>query len=154
MCSAVHHAWGPRTGARSRTFAICWILGNVKETLLQFQEGEKNLIVATDLLEEGIDLTACHVVVCFDPPSNLKSFVQKRGRARQQESTFAIMVASDDTSNAVQRWQELEKETIQLYRDHKRKLQETEKLETYPEDVPFQLKLPTGSVSNFECGCG
>ena len=141
---------------RSKKQNVCDMLdpGNVKETLLQFQEGEKNLIVATDLLEEGIDLTACHVVVCFDPPSNLKSFVQKRGRARQQESTFAIMVASDDTSNAVQRWQELEKETIQLYRDHKRKLQETEKLETYPEDVPFQLKLPTGSVSNFECGCG
>lgn len=64
------------------------------------------------------------------------------------------MVASDDTSNAVQWWQELEEEMIQLYRDHKRKLQETEKLETYPKDVPFQLKLPTGSVSNFECGCG
>ena len=64
------------------------------------------------------------------------------------------MIASDDTSNAVQQWQELEKEMIQLYRDHKRKLQETKKLETYPEDVPFQLKLPTGSVSNFECGCG
>lgn len=66
---------------RSKKQNICNMLdpGNVKEMLLQFQEGEKNLIVATDILEEGIDLTAYHVVVCFDPPSNLKSFVQKRG---------------------------------------------------------------------------
>jgi len=102
--------------------------------------------VATDVLEEGIDLTACHLVVCFDQPSNLKSFIQRRGRARQKQSTFAIMVADDDTSDAIKRWQELEEEMIRLYKDHKRTLQNLEQLEELPEGVGFQLSLRTGCV--------
>ncbi|KAK5548299.1 Dicer-like protein 2, partial [Exophiala xenobiotica] len=52
----------------------------------------KNLIIETDVLEEGIDVTACNLVVCFDVPSNLKPFLQRRGRARQEQSTFAILL--------------------------------------------------------------
>ena len=62
---------------RSKKQNICDMLDprNVKEILLQFQESEKNLIIATDILKEGINLTAYHVIIYFDPPSNLKSFI-------------------------------------------------------------------------------
>jgi hypothetical protein len=36
-------------------------------TLSNFKTGEKNLIVATSVVEEGLDIQDCHLVVCFDP---------------------------------------------------------------------------------------
>ncbi|KAF5857982.1 Dicer-like protein 2 [Aspergillus alliaceus] len=111
----------------------------VHNTLRQFQDGRLNLVIATNVLEEGIDLTACNVVVCFDQPSNIKSFIQRRGRARQEKSTFAIMVSSDCESKTISQWRDLEKEMIQLYQDHERMVQDLEALEMHPEPVPFRL---------------
>ncbi|KAK5201922.1 Dicer-like protein 2, partial [Exophiala xenobiotica] len=63
-----------------------------REALTDLRAKAKNLIIETDVLEEGIDVTACNLVVCFDVPSNLKPFLQRRGRARQEQSTFAILL--------------------------------------------------------------
>ncbi|KAF7197165.1 Dicer-like protein 2 [Pseudocercospora fuligena] len=60
-----------------------------------FRCGEKNLMIATNVLEEGIDISACNVVICFDPPKNLVSFVQRRGRARQQQSSYFIFTKAN-----------------------------------------------------------
>jgi ERCC4-related helicase len=108
---------------RSRQSSICDLLGpGADDALQQFQQGQMNLIVATDVLEEGIDLTACNLVVCFDQPNNLKSFIQRQGRARQQQSKFAIMITDNDMPKGIERWQDLEDEMVRLYRDHNRKL--------------------------------
>jgi len=88
------------------------------------------------VLEEGIDITACRLVICYDSPPNLKSFVQRRGQARQKKSKFAIMVADDDTSPTFHNWQKLEGEMIRAYQDDSRRLQEVSDLENTSEDVP------------------
>ena len=62
-----------------------------KETLNDLRNGTKNLIIATSVYEEGIDIAACNVVICFEPPPNLKSFIQRRGRARSTKSKYIIM---------------------------------------------------------------
>lgn len=68
---------------------------NMKQVLRQFKQGKINLIVCTNVLEEGIDLPECNLVICFDQIRNYGQYVQKRGRARMQKSRFLIMVPDD-----------------------------------------------------------
>ncbi|KAJ5773733.1 hypothetical protein N7457_008629 [Penicillium paradoxum] len=91
-----------------------------RDTLDEFKAGRKNLIIATDVLEEGIDVSACSLVICYDKPANLKSFVQRRGRARHQESTYAVLISTQDDSLSLHRWQELEQAMIKAYQDDER----------------------------------
>ena len=49
-----------------------------KSTLQELRNGRKNLVVTTNALEEGIDVIACNVVLCFDMPRTLISFIQRR----------------------------------------------------------------------------
>ncbi|RAL11945.1 putative RNA helicase/RNAse III [Aspergillus homomorphus CBS 101889] len=118
-----------------------------RETLSDFRSGQTNLIVATDVLEEGIDISACSVVVCYDKPPNLKSFVQRRGRARHKESTYAIMFATDDESAGTGKWETLERTMIEAYEDDERKLLEACALEEIDEEVTERLVVEsTGAV--------
>lgn len=106
-----------------------------RDTLAEFRDGRKNLIIATDVLEEGIDVSACSLVVCYDKPQNLKSFIQRRGRARQKESTYAIMFAANDESYDLDKWNALERAMIEAYQNEERQLRELYALETVDEDV-------------------
>ncbi|PLN79643.1 ATP-dependent helicase dcl2-1 [Aspergillus taichungensis] len=118
-----------------------------RSTLDEFKSGTKNLIVGTDVLEEGIDVSACSVVVCFDKPPNLKSFVQRRGRARRKESIYAIMLPVDDESADLVKWQELEMAMIEAYQDEQRKLQEALDLENMVENVKERFEVQsTGAL--------
>ncbi|PYI00762.1 ATP-dependent helicase dcl2-1 [Aspergillus sclerotiicarbonarius CBS 121057] len=118
-----------------------------RDTLSEFRTGQKNLIVATDVLEEGIDISACSVVVCYDKPPNLKSFVQRRGRARHRESTYAIMFAVDDESSELSKWQDLERAMIDAYEDDERQLREAWALEALNEEVADRFEVEsTGAV--------
>ncbi|CAG7966166.1 unnamed protein product [Penicillium olsonii] len=106
-----------------------------RDTLEEFKAGRKNLIIATDVLEEGIDVSACSLVICYDKPANLKSFVQRRGRARHKESKFAVMVSTEDESLDLPKWQELEELMIKAYQDEERRHKEACELEAPEEHV-------------------
>jgi len=92
-------------------------------TLKAFRAGKLNLLIATAAIEEGIDIQDCHLVVCFDMPPSLKSFVQRRGRARHEASSYVIMLGSDN-SNGIFAFQEMEKEMVKMYSDENRVLEQ------------------------------
>jgi ERCC4-related helicase len=63
----------------------------------------RQVLVATDVLAEGIDVPACNVVVCFDEIQNTRCFAQMRGRARSKDGSFIALVGSGEGGNSVMR---------------------------------------------------
>ena len=96
-------------------------LSGKTNTLPQFRNGEKNLVIATSVIEEGLDIRDCHLVVCFTPPHNLKSFVQRRGRARRVQSSYVIMYATWERHRAIE-FEAMEKEMVKRYSDTTREI--------------------------------
>jgi endoribonuclease Dicer len=106
------------------------------ETLSDFKIGAKNLIVSTSVAEEGIDVQACCTVVRWDPPQNMISWAQSRGRARRKRSSFIIMSILGDTPSVL-KWEELERQMIALYNDPARNLQMSPPVEDTPDEEDF-----------------
>lgn len=51
-----------------------------------------NLLVATSVAEEGLDIRQCNVVIRFDLAKTVLAYIQSRGRARKPGSDYILMV--------------------------------------------------------------
>ena len=53
-----------------------------EKVIKRFKTGEKNLLLATSVAEEGLDISDCNYVIRYDMMGNEISSVQSRGRVR------------------------------------------------------------------------
>lgn len=56
-----------------------------------FKSGEFNLLVATDIAQEGLDVAECYYVIRYEFVSNEIGTIQSKGRARAEKGrTFLV----------------------------------------------------------------
>ena len=67
-----------------------------EEVLRQFRRHKFNLLIATCVVEEGLDIPKCNVVCRFDFPKSFRSYVQSKGRARAKDSCYYILVDEEE----------------------------------------------------------
>ncbi|KXJ85785.1 RNase3 domain-containing protein [Microdochium bolleyi] len=61
-------------------------------TIQRFLDGCLNVLVATSVAEEGLDIPDCNMVIRFDPCNTMIQYIQSRGRARQARSRLYYFV--------------------------------------------------------------
>ena len=72
-----------------------------KETIEDFRKGKFQVLVSTTVAEEGLDIPSCDLVIRYDSmSSNLRSYVQSKGRARDQNSRFMIFTPRGTEADA------------------------------------------------------
>ncbi|KAM9707756.1 endoribonuclease Dicer isoform 2-T2 [Menidia menidia] len=70
-----------------------------EEVLRKFRAHETNLLIATSIVEEGVDIPKCNLVVRFDLPTEYRSYVQSKGRARAPVSNYIMLADSERTQS-------------------------------------------------------
>lgn len=57
----------------------------------EFHAGKFNVLVATSVAEEGLDIQKCNLVIRTEKPQTIITSIQSRGRARQDDAEYIIM---------------------------------------------------------------
>ncbi|CAF4791278.1 unnamed protein product [Rotaria sp. Silwood1] len=75
-----------------------------RQTIKAFRAGEINVLVATAVVEEGLDIPKCNLVFRFNRPPNFSSYMQSKGRARAKQNASYMLqeefsIDNDDDFN-------------------------------------------------------
>ncbi|ETE70526.1 Interferon-induced helicase C domain-containing protein 1, partial [Ophiophagus hannah] len=80
-----------------------------KDIIQKFRTGKINLLIATTVAEEGLDISQCNIVIRYGLVTNEIAMIQARGRARAEESVY-VLVASGGSGAA-------ERENVNMLRE-------------------------------------
>lgn len=69
-------------------------------TLMKFRQGDFNVLFATSIAEEGLDIPLCNVIVRFDLYTTMIQYIQSRGRARHKQSKYIHMTEAGNMQHA------------------------------------------------------
>eukprot|EP00918_Siedleckia_nematoides_P028753 GHVU01061904.1.p1 GENE.GHVU01061904.1~~GHVU01061904.1.p1 ORF type:complete len:326 (-),score=62.20 GHVU01061904.1:1629-2606(-) len=95
------------------TCSISFTKSELKTNLDAFRSGWISVLVATVVAEEGLDVGEANCIIRFDPPLTGVSFVQGRGRARQDLSAHVVTAQRADRPVAYQQTiEELQREVV------------------------------------------
>ncbi|KAM9380236.1 interferon-induced helicase C domain-containing protein 1 [Phaethornis superciliosus] len=80
-----------------------------REVIDKFRGGNVNLLIATTVAEEGLDIKECNIVIRYGLVTNEIAMMQARGRARADESTYALVASSGSRA--------IEREDVNIFRE-------------------------------------
>jgi Fanconi anemia group M protein len=87
-----------------------------KQMLDEFRNNEFNVLVATSVGEEGLDIPKVDLVVFYEPIPSAIRHIQRRGRTGRQEKGRVIILMTENTRDEGYRWSAHHKEK-RMYRN-------------------------------------
>nr|AVK59458.1 Dicer-2-PA [Nezara viridula] len=121
--------------------------------LKKFNMGETNILVASDVIEEGIDVKNCNFVIKFDYPKTTRSYIQSKGRARHKDSKYIVFAPNENSDSFHKNYsifklaEETLKQELCYGKDRSRKggTEAEAEIFLYTKEVePFYINGPTG----------
>ena len=80
------------------------------EILDKFRAGEYNVLVATSVAEEGLDIPSTDLVLFYEPiPSEIRS-IQRKGRTGRQHKGRVVVLVTKSTRDEAYYWSSKNKE--------------------------------------------
>ncbi|CAF1617514.1 unnamed protein product, partial [Rotaria magnacalcarata] len=108
------------TGSRANIGDAMMSAKYQRQVIKKFRKGEINVLVATAIAEEGLDITKCNLVFRFNKPPNFSSYMQSKGSARaKQNAAYVILI-----DKSVQRTLLTDLRTYHNYEEIQKMLQE------------------------------
>ncbi|MBD3164450.1 DEAD/DEAH box helicase [Candidatus Woesearchaeota archaeon] len=77
---------------------------NQKEMLDQFRASEFNVLVATSVGEEGLDIPRVDLVIFYEPVPSAIRHIQRKGRTGRQEKGRVIILMAEGTRDVGYKW--------------------------------------------------
>lgn len=102
----IHKFVGQQTKGRDKGLSQ----KNQLEILDKFKEGIYNVLVSTNVGEEGLDIPECDLVIFYDMTPSVVRSIQRRGRTGRQKAGKIIILIAKDTRDEGYYWAELAKE--------------------------------------------
>ncbi|XP_060557086.1 uncharacterized protein LOC132717609 isoform X2 [Ruditapes philippinarum] len=84
-----------------------------KRVLEEIKQYQYQVIVATSVAEEGVDMPECERVISLYPPSTVTALVQMRGRARRKNSKFIVLCSNQEEEGKLYDIMQKEKNMIE-----------------------------------------
>ena len=74
---------------------LAWLAGmqDSQANIQGMRDGKYNLIIATAVAAEGLDITSCCLIIRYTLPPRALEHTQSRGRARAPNSKLLLMLA-------------------------------------------------------------
>ncbi|CAK88583.1 unnamed protein product (macronuclear) [Paramecium tetraurelia] len=113
-----------------------------KESIKKFKES-CNILVSTNVTEEGFDVPNCHYVFIFGEITTLKQFIQKIGRARAEGSVFYFILPKEKELM----WMAKEKVLFKTKECVERKIEELNK-NNYYSDLKNRINSLNKQINN------
>ena len=105
---------------------MAWV--DEQEVLLQcFKTGQTKLLISTSVLEEGLDVPECNLVIRFEGAATLRALVQTRGRASRRPGSKFVVICNErqkqEAEDVVLKERNMEEAIRHLMENNRRKLQ-------------------------------
>ncbi len=108
-----------------------------KRVIEQFKSGEINLLVATSIAEEGLDIPEVNAVIFYEPVPSAIRKIQRAGRTARLAPGKLMILVTKDTRDEINHWASAARErkmykTIESVRHEMKEQQKNPGLDRFP----------------------